>query len=189
MNYPNLHPVKFVAPINNVETKPAPKLKLVNFVSQSYQTQERIEHNEDGSKGFHCNNTLETETKDLPLKIQDHSKCGIDTENKKIYPEKQSTAYLEDTNNQKLKEISSRVIKFINLVPETVAQVRKIDDSFSQEAEDEKPLFNLKNLETTLVNIFKADQLQLSDFQLSTPELHILFEILMRKYKSSPNCR
>ena len=85
--------------------------------------------------------------------------------------------------------IGARIITFLNLVPETVAQARKIDDSFSSDAEDDKPLTHLKALESALFKIFRGEQLGVEDLQLSSAEMQILAEVLLRKYKGSINLK
>ena len=48
-----------------------------------------------------------------------------------------------------------------------------------------RPLRNLKAIESLLLKVFKGSALSIEEFALSTPELHILVEILIRKNKSS----
>lgn len=189
MNYPKMQSFKMPSPvISQEELKPSSNIKLIKFVcsdSLDTKTNQYIESDKSVS-----DNRVDVDFKKAELNLLSGSPQD---RNPREIPEehlKESLGQQEDKNKafeDKVAAMKGRVISFINLVPETVAQVKKIDDSFSQEAEDERPLVHLKELETILFKIFKGDKLTVTDFRLSLPELHILVEVLIRKYKGSPN--
>lgn len=191
MNYPKLHPIKTSMLSNNPDTRAITHLKLINFLSGSNTEGSSLVLSEHDKSVNSKNPILESKITNIKQNITPvNDSKTINEQNSQNSTSQQIILHNQGIkDDQKSIPISKRVIEFINLVPETVAQVRKIDESFNQDAENEKPLFYLKNLETTLFKIFKGDNLTIEDFQLTIPELHILVEILIRKHKGSPNCR
>lgn len=75
--------------------------------------------------------------------------------------------------------------------PNTAFNANSLNATPQCSADDEvsevelKPLHNLRAIEILLLKVFKGSTLSIDEFALSTPELHILVEILIRKNKSS----
>ena len=192
MNYPKLVFQKMPShSLNPTDAKPVPNLRLIDFTLQNTEINPQTLQLENEKNLTQKKTKLETKYLDFEysvVQIEDQNhQIGTKSENPK--PSENLIISKKEITDNHLPVAPSKVISFINLIPETVAQIRKIDDSFSQEGEDEKQLIYLKNLETTLFKIFKGDELALSDFELSIHELHILIEILARKYKGSSNYR
>lgn len=190
MIYPKSTAMKISMPSNPTECSIVTKLNLNDIIPIVNQSGSTLKLNETAlnciidhplleSKAFKCNQSENpdlTKTADISNEIDFQS-------------DPNSTHYSSPVKNRGL-DLGKRVIQFMNLVPETVAQARKIDESFSSEAEDEKPLNYLKNLEMVLFKVFKGDVLLYEDVSMLKPaELQIYMEILLRKYKGSPNLR